>query len=174
MEESEHQRLIKKIEKECHLKEANSAYLVHEYEISIKDRPVVTLLQDIDQRIGIYKNLLEQIKGAPLDYPQVEGKIKNIDDFATELKRRYEDLGLIPKEYLPNPTASKICEYITDKMSRFATLIIDILAKYSSRIVQELRLPSEVTVTFQAGLGWSVAQVTVGIERSREIMRPTA
>jgi hypothetical protein len=158
----ERKELIELIEKASHKKEANSAHLVHMYEISIKDRPVFTLIQDINQRSSIYKNLLEQIKNAPNNID-----IQSIDSFATDLKSRYESLGLIPIGNLPNPTASSICQYILDKISKFSVLIIDILAKHSSRISQELQIPPSLTLTFQVGVSWP-PQVTLGIEKSGE------
>jgi len=122
------------------------------------------LLQDIQQRANIYYNILEEIKQmTQMTTPASPTSV--LDDQATLIKRKYEILGLIATGTLPNPTALNICNAILNKLRKFAGALTDILARYASEIAAELHINSEITVTFEVGIGWP-PNLTIGVERS--------
>jgi hypothetical protein len=147
------------IEGQAHNKDANTEFLVREYKEFYNDRPILRLVQDIGKRSKLYNNLLEEIKRIPPD-------VEDPNTVATGIKEKYENFGFIKAGYLPNPTVQTITRYIMDKLASFARLILDLLAKYASKIAEELQVSPEVTITFQVGAsGWS-PDVTIGIERA--------
>jgi hypothetical protein len=168
-----HEDLIGLIEKQAHNKEANTEILVRAYKEFYNDRPIIKLMQDINQRIGLYKNLLEQIKRLADKYASNPSEEPGLDDEVNNLKIQYENLGLIPKDNLPNPTAQSVCRYILEKLSAFALAILDVIAKHASSMAEELRISPEVTIVFQVGVGWS-PDITIGIERSGSRVRAVA
>jgi hypothetical protein len=119
------------------------------------------LIQDINQRVGIYSNILEDIKKiAPID--------TEFNTRATEIKNKYENmyfLNLVPSGKLPNPTASSIVTYILDKLAAFGRALLEIMARYLSEIRREIRLDPSIAIHFDVEVGWS-PKVTIGIEGS--------
>jgi hypothetical protein len=151
--------LIGKIEEQANGKDINVSFLVREYRDKFADQPILRLIQDINQRVGIYSNILEDIKKiGPTD--------TEFDMRATEIKNKYENLlNLVPAGNLPNPTASSIVSYILDKLSAFGRALLEIMAKYLSEIRREIRLDPSISVHFDVEVGWS-PKVTIGIEGS--------
>jgi hypothetical protein len=148
-----------RLEYETHHKDANVEALAQYYMANFSEKPILRLLQDLGSRSRMYSNLLEEIK-------RIHPEVLKPDQEATNLKEKYERFGLVPKGFLPNPTVQSITQYIMDKLASLARAILDVVAKYATRIAEELRISPEITITFQVGAsGWS-PDVTVGIERS--------
>jgi hypothetical protein len=94
---------IEELEAETNKDIVNIKRLVQLYEQKFPDKPILRLVQDINQRAGIYNNLLEDIKrGGMKAYGDT---ILDINGMALKTKERYEELGLVPVGSLPNPTA---------------------------------------------------------------------
>jgi hypothetical protein len=159
MGKSVKQELIEKIESGAHGKDINVDLLVREYKETLADKPLLHLIQDINQRVGIYSNVLEEIKNLnpspPADY----------DTQATAIKNKYEAIGLIPRNNLPNPTASSIAEYILDKLAAFGRAVVEIMGRYLSEIRREIRIDPSVSIHFDVEVGWS-PKLTIGVEAS--------
>jgi hypothetical protein len=148
--------------------EPNTSLLVRMYRESTTDKPIMKLLQDIQQRASIYYNALEEIKklkAAPKPSADTGIDTSSLDSEATAIKLKYENFGLIEAGNLPNPTAASICNYILDKLAKFARAAADILARHASEIAAELHIDPEVTVTFEVEIGWPPG-FTIGVERS--------
>ena len=54
---------ISELEKAAHEKDINVSHIVRFYRDRFADQPLLHLIQDINQRVGIYSNILEEIKG---------------------------------------------------------------------------------------------------------------
>jgi hypothetical protein len=159
--------LIREIEKQTNTEqEPNTSLLVRMYRESTTDKPIMKLLQDIQQRASIYYNALEEIKKLEAE-PRSSGTIDTteLDSQATAIKQKYESFGLIETGNLPNPTASSICSFILKKLSRFARAAIEIVARHASELAAELHINPEVTVTFEVEIGWP-PKFNIGVERS--------
>jgi hypothetical protein len=53
---------ISELEKAAHKKDINVSHIVRLYRDRFADQPLLHLIQDINQRVGIYSNILEEIK----------------------------------------------------------------------------------------------------------------
>jgi hypothetical protein len=159
MGKSARDQLIEKIESQAHNKDINVDLLVREYRETLPDKPLLHLIQDINQRVGIYSNVLEEIKGLQ------PTALADYDNSATAIKQKYEHLGLIPLNNLPNPTASSIASYILDKLAAFGRAIIEIMGRYLSEIRREIRIDPSVSIHFDVEVGWS-PKLTIGVEGS--------
>jgi hypothetical protein len=137
------------------------------YRESTTDKPIMKLLQDIQQRASIYYNAFEEIKRLKAVPIPPAGSIDTslLDSEATAIKNKYESFALIETGNLPNPTASSICSFILNKLSRFARAAIDIVARHASDIAAELHINPEVTVTFEVEIGWP-PKFNIAVERS--------
>lgn len=154
---------IVKLEEAAHNKDINVSHIVRLYRDHFADQPLLHLIQDINQRVGIYSNILEDIKGIPTD--------KNFDTTATAIKKKYEKLDLVPPDNIPNPTARDIAKYVLDKIAVFGRALIEIMAKHASEIRREIRIEPSVTVLFQVEVGWS-PKVILGVEGQGTRLRP--
>jgi hypothetical protein len=148
------------IEKAAHGHDVNVSQIVRYYKESVRNEPLVCLIQDINQRVGIYKNLVEELKRLSDD--------TDYDQQAIKLKSRYEKLGLIPTSNLPNPTAANIVRYALDKIAAYGKALLEIMARFSSDIRRELRIEPSLTLLFQVEVGWS-PQLTIGVEAGAEL-----
>jgi hypothetical protein len=143
---------------------STSAKIVRFYRDQFADQPLLHLIQDINQRVGIYSNVLEEIKRIPTTD-------KNIDQTATAIKKKYEKLELVPSGNIPNPTASSIARYVLEKIAVFGRALIEIMAKHASDIRREIRIEPSVTVLFQVEVGWS-PKFILGVEGQGTSLRP--
>jgi hypothetical protein len=155
---------ISELEKAAHEKNINVSHIVRFYRDRFADQPLLHLIQDINQRVGIYSNILEEIKRIPTTD-------KNIDQTATAIKKKYEKLELVPSGNIPNPTASSIARYVLDKIAVFGRALIEIMARHASDIRREIRIEPSVTVLFQVEVGWS-PKFIVGVEGQGTRLRP--
>jgi hypothetical protein len=154
---------ISKLEQAAHTKDINVSHIVRFYRDQFADQPLLHLIQDINQRVGIYSNILEEIKKIP-------ATDKKIDATATDIKKKYEKLELVPSGNIPNPTASSIARYVLDKIAVFGRALIEIMAKHASDIRKEIRIEPSVTVLFQVE-GWS-PKFILGVEAQGTRLRP--
>ena len=116
---------IFELEKAAHGKDINVSHIVRFYRDQFADQPLLHLIQDINQRVGIYSNILEDIKRIPITDT-------NFDTTATKIKEKYEKLELVLLRNIPNPSASSIAKYVLDKIAVFGRALIEIMAKYAS------------------------------------------
>jgi hypothetical protein len=150
MEMTEQAHRFHDLELAAHKKDVNVSQIVRIYREKFADQPLLHLIQDINQRVGIYSNILEDIKKIP---PTSD---KNFDKTATEIKNKYEKLlNLVPPDNIPNPTARDIAQYVLDKIAAFGRALIEIMASYASEIRREIRIEPSVTVLYQVEVGWS-------------------
>ncbi len=155
----ENKDLIETIEKEAHNKEINVSVLVREYTDHISEKPLLRLVQDINERIGIYTNLLEEIKRLSPREPQ-----QNYDQDAADIKIKFEQLGLIPLHNLPNPTtAERIVNYVLEKIGRFGRALVEIMAKCALELRREIRIDPSVTLLLEVELSL-IPKFTIGVE----------
>jgi hypothetical protein len=122
------------------------------------------LIQDINQRVGIYSNILEEIK-------RVVPGDEDVDATVTAIKKKYEKLELVPLGNIPNPVASSIAKYVLDKIAVFGRALVEIMAKHASDIRREIRIEPSVTVLFQLEVGWS-PKFILGVEGQGTRLRP--
>jgi hypothetical protein len=159
MEKTPREQLIEKIESQAHKKDINVDLLVREYRETVPDKPLLHLIQDINQRVGIYSNVLEEIK-------KLQPSPTNNDSQALAIKNKYENtLKLIPPNNLPNPTASSMANYVLEKLAALGRAAVEIMAKYVSDIRRELRIEPSVSIHLDIEVGWS-PKVTIGVEGS--------
>jgi len=148
--------------------------VVRTYQETVRERPLLRLVQDLSQRIAIYRNILEEAKrqdGSVGTEPTMERS----PTAAEVLKTKYENLGLVPPATLPNPLMREVADFALRKLRRFGTLLLDLMATQAEAISAELKVSPEVTVTFQVELDWAPS-LTVGIERlgRREMSQPNS
>jgi hypothetical protein len=155
---------ISELEKAAHEKNINVSHIVRFYRDRFADQPLLHLIQDINQRVGIYSNILEEIKGLSADDEDMNATAKAI-------KKKYEKLQLVPSGNIPNPEASTIAKYLLDKIAVFGRALIEIMAKHASDIRREIRIEPSVTVLFQVEVGWS-PKFILGVEGQGTRLRP--
>ena len=154
----------------------NAAYVVRRYREAVAERPLMRLIQDVHQRIGIYSNILEDIKRhewpGPMPEPApgtaggvlITAAVERRQSDARNLRSKYEELGLVPKGHLPNPWFSETTDFVLKKLRRYGTLLLDLMATQAETIAAELKVSPNVTVTFEVELDLTPS-LTVGIER---------
>jgi hypothetical protein len=115
-------------------------------------------VQHINQRVGVYSNILEEIKNITPTVPV-------LDQEAVNIKRKYEQLELVDTGTLPNPTAATIASFVLEKLSTFGRALLNILTMYTSDLARELRIEPTVTMLAEIEVGWS-PKLVIGVERS--------
>jgi hypothetical protein len=138
----------------------NTARCVRLYREALSEMPMRTLLSDIHERVAVYYNLLEAVKGEPAEDVVTPGPTT-----AQRLKRQYEGLKLVPNGTLPNPWAYETAAYALKKLRDYGNMLVDLIAQYSDSILSEMKITSEITVTFEVEIRLPPG-VTIGIERS--------
>jgi len=160
------------LEDETQKADMNIEFLVEQYKQVLPHEPVWSLVQDIHRQAAIYNNILEEIKKFPRELPsQVDGTTEAQqygDKFARDIKAKYEKLGLVPENFLPNPLLDRLTEYVLDKLDRSTKALVKLIHGYGSDLLQELRFRPGVTVALQVQVGWPPT-VTVGVERTAGI-----
>jgi hypothetical protein len=155
---------ISELEKAANEKDMNVSKIVRFYRDRFADQPLLHLIQDINQRVGIYSNILEEIKG-------MSATDEDMNSTAIAIKKKYEELELVPSGNIPNPQASTIAKYLLDKIAVFGRALIEIMAKHASDIRREIRIEPSVTVLFQVEVGWS-PKFILGVEGQGTRLRP--
>jgi hypothetical protein len=155
---------ISELEKAAHEKDINVSHIVRLYRERFADQPLLHLIQDINQQVGIYSNILEEING-------MSATDEDSNATATAIKKKYEKLELVPLHNIPNPAASSIARYVLDKIAVFGRALIEIMAKHALDIRREIRIEPSVTVLFQVEVGWS-PKFILGVEGQGTRLRP--
>jgi hypothetical protein len=136
----------------------NVAYVARKYQETVRDRPLLRLIQDIEQRVGIYTNILEELKRNAVDSPDDPAD----PTIAQTIRAKYEGLRLVPPGHLPNPWAFELAKHALDKLRTFGAALVEIMAKYAADIKIELKIP--VTVSFKIDVSVSLSpSVTLGV-----------
>ena len=142
------------LEKQAATGAVNMAYVVRKYRETIGDRPLTRLLQDIEQRIGIYSNILEELKQ----------KATSADDqSAAQIRQKFEGLGLVPASHLPNPWGSELAKHAVDKLRTYGMALLDLMARHAIDIKAELRISAKVNFKFDVSLSLSPS-ATLGVQ----------
>jgi hypothetical protein len=124
----------------------NIQYVVRKYQETVSEGPLLRLIQDIQQRIDVYHNILEGLKR---------------DGYSAEdIKTRYEGLGLVPTDHLPNPLGSRMAEHALAKLREYGTGLVKLMAGYAKEIKAELRI--SVNVKFNITVNFALALPSVG------------
>lgn len=151
----------------------NITFVVRHYKEKINDRPILRLLQDVNERNIVYSNILEEIKSTSArsiisNKNYTESGEEFLPDFtpAQVIKLKYEQLGLVPENHLPNPLMAETTKFVMDKLRRYSGLLLDLMANYAETIANEIKISPSVTVKFEVELGLPPA-LTIGIERER-------
>jgi hypothetical protein len=152
----------KELDEQAHNKDINVNHMIHFYREKFAEEPILRLLQDINQRVGIYSNIIDEIK-------RIRGH--NVDVEASTIKAKYEELGLVQKGQLPNPTAASIAEYILEKLSAFGRAVLKIMSSYGSELARELRF--ELTMMIEVEVAW-LPKVSIGVEVAGSLGRADA
>jgi hypothetical protein len=128
---------------------ASAESLVDEYRRSDPVRPVWRLIEDIQSQAMVYTNIIEQLK---------EGTE------ATEVKKRFENLGLVKPGTLPNPLARRLIGRARSRLEKYRKALIDIVRDFGEDLLrEELRFGAETTAVIQVNIGLPL-QVTLGAE----------
>lgn len=147
------------LEKQAHEGEIDTDAVVDRYRAVIHDRPILRLVQDINERVAIYGNLLEDVKRQSMDQPG-PGR----PTVAQELKFKYEGLGLVPRGQLPNPLPEETARYALKKIRQYTTSLLQIMAKYTKEIIRELNVTVDVKVNLNVDMKLPWPGMTIGVE----------
>jgi hypothetical protein len=123
-------------------------------------QPVLALVEDVHRQVAVYNNILEELKH--LDVVETRGSEST---GARNIREQYENLGLVPEGFLPNPSAEEAIRYVGDKLHVFARGLIQVMHDYGARLLRELEFQPGATATLQVQIGWTPA-LTVGVERT--------
>jgi hypothetical protein len=169
---SKRKRLRILLEDETQKVDMNIEFLIEQYKRLLPHEPIWSLIQDIHRQANIYSNILEEIKGFPQSYttfPTEPNAMQNYEDnFARRIKEKYEKLGLVPENFLPNPLLDRLSEYVLDKLDQSSKAFVRLIHGYGSDLLQELRFQQGTTVALQVQVGWPPA-LTVGVERTAQL-----
>jgi hypothetical protein len=153
------EQLCNELERLSKVGDVNTALVVRVFQEKLSVQPILTLVKQVNERIGIYHNLLEAVKREPFEDPPANPST------AQRLKAKYEGLKLVPPGHLPNPWAHEIADFAMKKLRRYGSLLLELVAQYADDIARELKVKPEMTITFEVGMGLS-PEVKIGIERS--------
>jgi hypothetical protein len=112
--------------------------LLDEYRRLVPDRPLYTLVEDIQQQAMIYANIIELLK---------------LGQSAAEIKKRFEELDLVPEGTLPNPDLPRLLAKAFDMISRYRQALVDIAKKHGGQLLNELSFELELTVSVGVDIG---------------------
>jgi hypothetical protein len=124
----------------------------------LTNEPIWALVEDIHRQVAVYNNILEEVKRLEVSearMPESTG--------AKDIRDKYEQLGLVPTGFLPNPKAADLVQYVLDKINTFAKGILQVMHNYCSDLLRELRFQQGTTVALQVEVGWS-PKLVVGLE----------
>jgi hypothetical protein len=148
------------LEDEAEKENMNMDDLVRQYKHWLPNEPIWALVEDIHRQVAVYNNMLEEVKGLSVSEamaPESTG--------AKTIRDKYEHLNLVPKGFLPNPSAANLAQYVLDKINAFAKGLLQVMHNYGSELLRELRFQHGTTVALQVEVGWS-PKLTVGVERT--------
>jgi hypothetical protein len=139
-------RLIGELEKQSDVGVVNVDELVHLYSGEY-DQPVLMLTMDLQTQMGVYSNVVEELK-----------KATTTEVVAKMLKQRYTELGLIPSENAwPNPDGGWLMNRALGKLQEFWLALRNIVARWRGPLAEELNLESTLAIGFQMSLGLTPA-----------------
>jgi hypothetical protein len=119
--------------------------LIAEYEKShpSPDRPLWHLVQDVQQQAMVYMNIIEQAK-----------LVENTYTNAAEIKHRFEELGLVPRNILPNPTLSGLVDKAFEKISKYREILVNITQHKGRELLNELGFAAGLSANVQVDIGF--------------------
>jgi hypothetical protein len=125
--------------------------LVHYRVEGSAERPVWILVKRMQQQAMVYMNIIDQLKS---------GKEPTV------IKKRFEELELVPKDTLPNPDGLRLLNRALDKVNRYREALVAIVRRHGRTLVfDELDFARELTPSVALEIGFPPA-VSIGVEFS--------
>ena len=113
--------------------------LIDDYKMNGSTTAVLDLFQDLNRKLYIYNNLLEELKRIGAErFVDVSGH--RLDPDVHDIRIKYEQLGLVDEGFLPNPSARALADRALEKLNKFAMLLVRTVNNYSVDLLRELRL----------------------------------
>jgi len=115
------------------------------------ERPLWLLIEDMQQQVMVYTNIIEQLKWG-IEAPTIKAQLQNLD--------------LVPDNTLPNPNGSALLKRALGKIARYRVALVDIVNRYGRSLVfDDLNFARELTPSVEVQIGFSPA-VSIGVEFS--------
>src|SRR3982074_3943634 len=95
-------------------------------------KPLWRLVEHIEQQAMIYTNIIEQIKSGQT---------------AEDIRKRFESLGLVPPQLLPNPNIPALLQKALDKVATYRRALVDIVRYLGGELLNELEFELESKVS---------------------------
>lgn len=133
--------------------ESNSSFdvaqMLDEYR-KLYAKPLWRLVEHIQQQAMMYTNIIEQIKRG---------------DTAPDIRARFENLGLVPKNLLPNPSIPALLKKALDKVATYRRALVDIVRNLGGELLNELEFETESKVIVGVNVGFPPS-ISIAVEHS--------
>jgi hypothetical protein len=130
-------------------------YLLKEYKHLYGRRPLWRMIEDIQRQAMLYTNIIELLKS---------GKQ------APEIRRTFEEYGLVPAGVLPNPNEMALLARAFNKIAQYRQALVDIVKRFGGELLNELEFEAGQTISVGVSVGFPPA-VTIAIEHTAKIIR---
>jgi hypothetical protein len=135
---------------EDHIEEQGLYNLVHEYRKMYSDKPLSRLVEDIQQQIMIYANIIEGIKqGKYKDKTSIE---KQFGASQWDLVRKVSNPGLL--------------DWALKKLRKYREAFTHLITEYGKELLKELSISVGLATTLEVQLGFPTVSLSIGIEYS--------
>ena len=124
--------------------------LLKVYKRIYPDRPIWKMIEDIQRQAMLYTNIIELLKS---------GKS------ASMIRSKFEALGLMPQDILPNPDVPALLTKAFNKVSQYRKALVEIIKRYGGKLLNELRFEVGLTVGVGVSIGFPPA-VTISVEHT--------
>jgi hypothetical protein len=121
------------------------------YSEDAPERPLWHLVQDMQRQAMVYTNIIDQLKAG---------------EEPADIKRRFEDLHLVPVGTLPNPDGLRLLNRALDKIERYRKALIDIVKRHGRTLVfDDLEFARELSPSVALEIGFPPS-ISIGVEFS--------
>jgi hypothetical protein len=117
------------------------------------DHPLWHLIEDIQQQAMVYTNIIDLLK---------------LGQTPSDIKNRFEGLGLVPVNTLPNPSAPKMLTFALDKLSKYREALVEFIKKHGGEFLNELSVELNLTVSMGVNIGFPPS-VSLAVEHIAKV-----
>ena len=148
---------IEKLERATQESNFDVKQMLEEYR-KLHAQPLWRLVEHIQQQAMMYTNIIEQIKRG---------------DTAVDVRKRFEDLGLMPSGVLPNPSIPALLTKALGKVAIYRRALIDIVKNLSGELLNELdfEIESKVSVGVNVGFPPSIHIAVEHAAKTKTVVR---
>jgi hypothetical protein len=124
--------------------------LLKEYRALHARKPLWRLVEDIQRQAMLYTNIIELLKH---------------DKSAEDIRKKMEELGLVPPSTLPNPHIPTLLTRALNKIAQYRRALVEVIRRYGGELLNELEFEPGLTISVGVAIGFPPS-VTIAVEHT--------